>query len=209
MAKNTINGLAERLKQAREKNNVIQRVVGQHLQRTSACVGMWESGKTEPQLAEIFKLAALYGVTVEWLLGLDAPSAAPKAPKAPNIAGGVPLLSSEAIVTSDASKALGHIHTMGTYPAGTAVAWTVNANSMAVTCASGDIVVIEHDVRPRQNDVYMVMPHDSESPILRRLDLYGDCPMFVPDAQTSSSYKADKVHIIGRVREVIRHRIIT
>lgn len=57
-----------RLKAAREKAGLTQKQAADAMGRTQSAVCLWEQGKTAPTAAQLPKLAALYGCTVDDLL---------------------------------------------------------------------------------------------------------------------------------------------
>ena len=76
MTKSPIKGLAERLRQARIRMpDVKQADAGQVVGRSAPCITQWETGKSEPSFADLMTLAKFYGVSVDWLLGLDSQAA--------------------------------------------------------------------------------------------------------------------------------------
>ena len=58
-----------RIKELREEKNWQQKDVAVKLNRTAACISSWETGKTEPSIDDILKLADLFGVSCDYLLG--------------------------------------------------------------------------------------------------------------------------------------------
>ena len=59
-----------RIKQCREKSNLSQKYVAVALGVAAPSVSNWESGKTKPSLDNYVNLARLFGVSVEYLLGV-------------------------------------------------------------------------------------------------------------------------------------------
>ncbi len=58
-----------RIKVLREEKNILQRDLSTSLNRTRACVSSWEQGKTEPSIEDLSKMADLFGVSVDYLIG--------------------------------------------------------------------------------------------------------------------------------------------
>ena len=67
--------LAERLAQARRNCGMTQSQVAQKLYITTQAVSSWECGNTMPDTEKIPEIAALYGVSSDWLLSGRTPSA--------------------------------------------------------------------------------------------------------------------------------------
>ena len=62
-----------RLKECREIRGLSQKEVAATLKVSAPSVSNWESEKTRPTHDNLEKLADLYGVSVDYLLGRDAP----------------------------------------------------------------------------------------------------------------------------------------
>lgn len=57
------------LKKIREENNLNQKELSIKLNRTIACISSWETGKTEPSIDDLIKLADILNVTTDYLVG--------------------------------------------------------------------------------------------------------------------------------------------
>lgn len=64
-------GLKERLKMLRLSHQFTLEEVGTAVGSTKQTVHGWESGKSQPSLATLVRIAALYGVSTDELLGAD------------------------------------------------------------------------------------------------------------------------------------------
>lgn len=60
-----------RLKQLREENGLSQIELGNRLGVTQQSVFAWERGKTSPQIQTAITLSQMYGVSLDYLLGLS------------------------------------------------------------------------------------------------------------------------------------------
>ena len=58
-----------KIKELREEKNWQQKDIATTLNRTTACISSWETGKTEPSIEDILKLADLFDVSCDYLLG--------------------------------------------------------------------------------------------------------------------------------------------
>lgn len=56
------------LKDIREEKNLQQKDIAARLNRTPACISSWETGKTEPSIEDLVKLADLLEVSLDYLL---------------------------------------------------------------------------------------------------------------------------------------------
>jgi len=60
-----------RLKIQREKKKMSQRQLAEYFNLTQSAVGNWESGRSTPDYQMLKKLATFFGVTTDYLLGID------------------------------------------------------------------------------------------------------------------------------------------
>ena len=61
----------DRLKELRKNNNISQEKLGELLGVSSNAIYSWEISGTQPSLETINKLAEYFGVTTDYLLGVD------------------------------------------------------------------------------------------------------------------------------------------
>lgn len=61
----------DRLKELRKNNNISQEKLGELLGVSSNAIYSWEISRTQPSLETINKLAEYFGVTTDYLLGVD------------------------------------------------------------------------------------------------------------------------------------------
>ena len=66
--------IAEKLKLLREKRNMTQTDVAKELGITRSSVNAWEMGISVPSTQYVIELARLFGVSTDYLLGLDSTS---------------------------------------------------------------------------------------------------------------------------------------
>lgn len=67
-----IQGLAKRLQASRTNCNLSRKQVAELLGVSESLVGLYESGNRQPSLTALIKLAALYHVTTDYLLGCES-----------------------------------------------------------------------------------------------------------------------------------------
>lgn len=63
--------LGERLKELREDNNLTQKQIAEKLNINSVTYLHYEKSQREPPLSLLADMAKFYGVTVDYLLGLE------------------------------------------------------------------------------------------------------------------------------------------
>lgn len=61
--------LSDRLKQLRIENNFLQKEIAQKLKITTSAYGFYEQGKRTPDAETLNKIAELYNVSIDYLLG--------------------------------------------------------------------------------------------------------------------------------------------
>lgn len=65
------NILGDRLFKLRKSQHLTQKAVAEALNLTPQAIGQWESGIRQPRLKELVKIARFYGVTTDYLLGVE------------------------------------------------------------------------------------------------------------------------------------------
>ncbi len=60
---------ADRLKELRLEMGISQGELGEKLSTTQRKVSYWESGKIEPDLTSLWKIAELFEVSIDYLVG--------------------------------------------------------------------------------------------------------------------------------------------
>lgn len=61
----------ERLKAIMEERGMAQETLRHGLHVRQATVSAWVTGKNEPRMHSIVEMCMLFGVTADWLLGMD------------------------------------------------------------------------------------------------------------------------------------------
>ena len=59
----------ERLKELRNEQKVSQQELGKLVNSSKMAVSHWESGHSEPSIAQLIVLSDFFGVTVDYLIG--------------------------------------------------------------------------------------------------------------------------------------------
>lgn len=71
-----VNGLNERLEQARVNLHLSQKEVAVAIGASASIISNYESGERTPSVENLIALARLYRCSTDYLLGLEKPSAA-------------------------------------------------------------------------------------------------------------------------------------
>lgn len=58
-----------KLKTLREQNNLTQRAFAEKLDVTHGAIGMWETGKRDPDIETLIKMSDFFGVSIDYLVG--------------------------------------------------------------------------------------------------------------------------------------------
>ena len=66
-----MNSFGKNLKELRKEKNLWQADIAKALCVTDATVSRWELGKQEPDFDMLIKIAKYFGVTTDYLLGLE------------------------------------------------------------------------------------------------------------------------------------------
>ncbi len=67
----TLEIFARRLKQLREQHNLSTRALGEIVGTSNATISRYETGKRDPDLIIVHKLATYFNVSIEYLCGED------------------------------------------------------------------------------------------------------------------------------------------
>lgn len=62
---------SEQLRRLRRENGLTQNELGKRLNVSNGTIAMWETGKRQPDLSTLQKLAEFFNVTVDYLMGRD------------------------------------------------------------------------------------------------------------------------------------------
>ena len=65
------NKFYDKLKELRLEKSLLQKQLAMDLGVTQACIGKWETGDREPSLNDLIKIAKYFGVSTDYLLGLE------------------------------------------------------------------------------------------------------------------------------------------
>lgn len=201
--------LAVRLRAAREALHpaVTQREVAKRMDLSPSAVNLWEAGKTEPNAAALSKLSRWYGVSTDWLLGIET-KVQPAGPgKTPLWV--VPVVPPSSLVRWHWDAVLELLQTSVAYPPQTAAAILVSSDALTSTCPMGCYAVVSkgHNVRPGQ--IVLAAIARASDPVLRKYVKEARDELLVADDMRFPSYRLDDgVRIIGRVTEITLRRTL-
>lgn len=200
--------LAARLKSARHAMHppITQREIAKRFRVTPGSVSLWESGATEPRSEVLAQLAGIYGVSVDWLVGLDEKRVA-------RVKGmplhSVPVVSPQSLAKWRWDAAVELLQTSVLYPPGTALAVLVSTDALTSSCPTGAYAVVSKAHSPTPGCIVAATAGKVSDPILRRwVQEGGNTLLMADDARWPTVRVADGTRVIGKVVEVtIRRRL--
>lgn len=65
------NKFKANLKAIRKEKNLTQRQIAEQLGVVESCYANWEQGRTEPDISTLRRLSLIFGVSIDYLLGLE------------------------------------------------------------------------------------------------------------------------------------------
>ncbi len=66
-----MSGFAANLKKIRKSSNITQRTLGEHLGYQYTAIANYESGRNEPSIDDLIKIAEFFDVTMDYLVGRE------------------------------------------------------------------------------------------------------------------------------------------
>lgn len=200
---------AERLKALRTKKGLSQAQLAKILNIDRSTVNKYESGQSRP-IRYINKLADLFGVSADYILGLDDKNGKeqdppPKSVKIPVLgyaAAGIPIESITEIEGYEEIPA--EIAEKGKY-----FAWRVKGYSMSPRIMPGDIAIVRVQRTFRSGDTCIVQINGNEAAIRQVYKSYNGITLvvlnpsvFAPRFFTAKEVQKIPVRIIGVVIEI-------
>jgi len=202
--------LAQRIRAARKALHpeVTQKEVAKHFELSPSAVNLWEAGKTEPGAYELLQMAKWFGVSTDWLLGLDD-SKAPPARRGKPTVHVVPVLTADAIAKWRYDAVSEVIQTAVAYPEQTAAAMLVSSDALYSTCPSGSYAVISKAHPTDPGCIVLASISRAGEPVLRKLVREGRDDLLIADDTRYPTFRlADGARIIGRVTEITVRRML-
>ncbi len=202
--------LAQRIRAARKALHppVTQKEVAKHFELSPSAVNLWEAGKTEPGARELVEIFQWFGVSTDWLLGLDSAKTPPPRRGKPSI-NAVPILSVDAIAKWRYDAVSELLQTAVAYPEQTAAAMLVSSDALASSCPSGAYAVVSKAHPAIPGSVVLATVSRAGEPVLRKLVREGRDDLLIADDTRYPTFRlADGARIIGRVTEITLRRMM-
>ncbi len=191
------------LRQARLAKGLTQRQVAAHIGINQNTYSYWETGRSRVDTAALPRLAALFGVSVDYLLG-NAGEETPKGVKIPvlgRVAAGIPIEAVEDIL--DYEEISPHMAAQGEF-----FALQVKGRSMEPRMQEGDIIICKKQADAETGDVAVVLVNGDDATVKKikktsaGLYLLPTNPAFDPLFYTYDEVMDRPVTIIGKVVEL-------
>lgn len=191
------------LRQARLAKGMTQRQVAAHIGINQNTYSYWETGRSRVDSAALAHLAALFGVSVDYLLG-NSSEESPKGVKIPvlgRVAAGIPIEAVEDIL--DYEEISPHMAAQGEF-----FALQVKGRSMEPRMQEGDIIICKKQADAETGDVAVVLVNGDDATVKKikkttaGLYLIPTNPAFDPIYFTYDEVINRPVSIIGKVVEL-------
>jgi transcriptional regulator with XRE-family HTH domain len=200
--------LSQRLRAARQAMHpsVTQRAVAQRLKLSPSAINLWEHGKTQPSAQDIAELSRWFGVSADWLLGVETNRPGPKV-KPPVFT--VPVVDSSALLRWHWEAVSEALQTAVLYPPGTAAAILVASDALSSACPSGAYAVISKAHEAQPGCIVLAAVAKASPPILRRyVREAADDYLVADDSRFPTHRLVDGARLLGRVVEVTVRRMV-
>lgn len=193
-----------RLKEARKKSRLTQTDVAKIIGISQTGYSDWETGKNRVDARSLGRLAELYGVTVNYLLGIDendAPAKGVRIPVLGSVAAGIPIEAIQDIVDYEEIDA-------DMAAAGEYFGLRIKGSSMEPRIREGDVVIVRRQEEAETGDTVVVLVN-GDSATVKRIKIEPNGIALIPNnpAYDTRFYSAAEVellpvHIIGKVVEL-------
>lgn len=191
-----------RLKELRKSRNMTQTDVARIVGIGQSGYSFWESGRSKIDDASLRKLATLYDVTVDYLLGVDAPpQKGVRIPVYRAVAAGIPIEAIEDVV--DWEEIEPDLAASGKF-----FGLRIAGQSMEPRICDGDVVIVRQQEDVNSGDVAIVLVNGFDATCKRvKKDSSGiwllpNNPAYEPTHYSASEIATLPVRIIGKVVEL-------
>lgn len=193
-----------RLREARKAKGLTQVEVSRIIGISQNGYSDWETGKNRVGARSLGRLAELYGVTVNYLLGIDendAPAKGVRIPVLGSVAAGIPIDAIQDIVDYEEIDA-------DMAAAGEYFGLRIKGSSMEPRIREGDVVIVRRQEEAETGDTVVVLVN-GDSATVKRIKIEPNGIALIPNnpAYDTRFYSAAEVEllpvrIIGKVVEL-------
>lgn len=191
-----------RLKELRKSRNMTQTDVARIVGIGQSGYSFWESGRSKIDDASLRKLATLYDVTVDYLLGVDVPpQKGVRIPVYRAVAAGIPIEAIEDVV--DWEEIEPDLAASGKF-----FGLRIAGQSMEPRICDGDVVIVRQQEDASTGDIAIVLVNGNDATCKRikkdgsGLWLLPNNPAYNPVFYTAAEIATLPVRIIGKVVEL-------
>lgn len=191
-----------RLRELRKAQNMTQSDVAKIVGIGQSGYSFWENGRSKIDDASLRKLAAYYGVTVDYILGGDAPlKIGTRIPVLGDVAAGIPIEAITDIVDYEEIDA-------ALAATGEFFGLRIKGDSMEPRMMAGDVVIVRQQDTAETGDTVVVLVN-GDSATVKKIKYGPDGIILLPtnpahDIQFYSAADVERlpVRVIGRVVEL-------
>lgn len=191
-----------RLRELRKAHNFTQTEVARKVGIGQSAYSFWESGRSKIDDASLRKLASMYDVTVDYLLGSDAPPRkGVKIPVYRAVAAGIPIEAIEDII--DYEEIEPELAATGEF-----FGLRIQGSSMEPRICEGDVVIVRRQEDADTGDVAIVLVNGNDATCKRikkeahGLTLIPNNPAYEAKYYSAEEISSLPVRIIGKVVEL-------
>ena len=191
------------LKKARKAKGMTQVEVADYIGLAQSSYSAWESGKTKIDDISIKRLAELFDVSADYLLGrVDAPGAKRiRVPVLGRVAAGIPIEAIEDIIDYEDLDA-------EEFDDGEYFGLLIKGHSMEPKISDGDIVIVRRQDTIEDGEIGVVLVNGDEATVKRvkqtpqGIALLPNNPAFDPMYYTHEEIDFLPIRVVGRVVEL-------
>lgn len=192
-----------RLKAARRAKHMTQADVAEYIGLTQGAYSNWERGETKIDSLQLSRLAELFGVSVDYLLGkTDVPSSSYiRVPVLGRVAAGIPIDAIEDVIDWEdiSTAAAGDGEYFGLQ---------IKGHSMEPKISDGDVVIVRRQPDVDSGDIAVVLVNGDDATVKRikkspqGVTLIPSNPAYEPMYYSNEEIESLPVQILGRVVEL-------
>ena len=192
-----------RLKAARRAKHMTQADVAEYIGLTQGAYSNWERGETKIDSLQLSRLAELFGVSVDYLLGkTDVPSSSYiRVPVLGRVSAGIPIDAIEDVIDWEdiSTAAAGDGEYFGLQ---------IKGHSMEPKISDGDVVIVRRQPDVDSGDIAVVLVNGDDATVKRikkspqGVTLIPSNPAYDPMYYTNAEIESLPVQILGRVVEL-------
>lgn len=193
-----------RIKQLRTGLEMKQSDLARQLNVGQNTISNWETGKTEPDTGSLQKMSAVFGVSIDYILGHNALRVSGEGLQVPvlgDVAAGIPIEAVQDIV--DYEEIDQAVAGNGEY-----FGLRIKGASMEPRMREGDVVIVRKQADVESGDVAVVMVNGDSATVKKikkgpsGITLIPNNPVFDPMFYTNDEIQSLPVRILGKVVEL-------